>query len=222
MLGILYMVATPIGNMSDISERGLATLRSVDLVFAEDTRVTRRLLDRIGSVVRVLRYDHHSHEKQLPFILKSLEDGLDIAYVTDAGTPGIEDPGGRLVAGVLEVYSDLRVVPIPGVSAVMALLSVSGFVADKFSVLGFPPKKKGRQTYFDRVSETLGTVVIYEAVHRIVKTLGEIAKRQPEREIVVGREITKMHETFYRGSALEVLELVEADSIRGEYMIVLK
>ena len=164
----LYMVATPIGNLADWSERARTVVLRVNAVFAEDTRVAMRLLRACGIQASVERYDHHSHARTWPRVLRALQEG-DVAYVSDAGTPGVEDPGGRLVAAAIE--AGFVVSPIPGPSAIMAALSVSGFPAERFVSFGFPPKRKGRQTFFDTVAATEGTTVLYESVHRIEKTL---------------------------------------------------
>lgn len=214
------MVATPIGNMGDISQRAISTLKGAEVVFAEDTRVARSLLKKLDIETSVQRYDHHSHGKNIKNVLRALEEGRDIAYVSDAGTPGVEDPGGRLVEAVVQEGYDVS--PIPGASAVIAALSISGFPADKFTVVGFPPKKKGRQTYFDRLSRIKGTVVIYESTHRILKTVAEIADRQPEREMVIARELTKKFETVLRGIARELSEKLSSQNTKGEFMIVIK
>jgi 16S rRNA (cytidine1402-2'-O)-methyltransferase len=219
MQGELYMVATPIGNLSDLSPRAKDVLSSVAVVFAEDTRVAKRLLSAFDINTKIKRYDHHSHEKNVGVALSDLEKG-DIAYVSDAGTPGIEDPGGRLVDAVVKAGYD--VIPIPGPSALMSALSASGFRAERFRVEGFPPKKKGRQTYFNEIAEIEGTVVIYESVHRIEKTLTELSKRQPERNAVIVRELTKKFEEIRRGPLSLLAKKISTSKLKGEYMIVLE
>lgn len=219
MPGTLYMVAVPIGNKADWSERAQNTVRQVSVVFAEDTRVALRLLRACGIEVPVKRYDHHSHYSMWPHVERALQEG-DVAYMSDAGTPGVEDPGGRLVAAAVEV--GFAVVPIPGPSAVMASLSICGFPAERFCVLGFPPKKKGRKTYFETLAQTHGTTVVYESVHRAQKTVAEIASRQPERRMVLARELTKSHEQVFRGTAQDVLQMLSTSTQKGEYMIVLE
>lgn len=220
MAATLYMVATPIGNMADLSDRARSTLAGVDIVFAEDTRVAGSLLKKIGAQVPVARYDHHSHDTQVKVVEVALQEGKSVAYVSDAGTPGVEDPGGRLVAYVAERLPEVVIVPIAGPSAIMTALSVSGFPADAFTVMGFPPKKKGRQTYFDTLSQTSGTVVVYESTHRIIKTVEEMATRQPDRPMLAARELTKKFETLVRGSAAEVLAQLKEGSTKGEFILV--
>ena len=219
----LFVVATPIGNLSDLSERAKDTLVSVDVVLCEDTRVTKKLLTHFNIAVPTLSYHQHSAQTKTTKIFDLFEEGKSLALVTDAGTPGISDPGGKLIQDLVEHFGEgLKIVPIPGVSAIATILSVAGFPADEFLFLGFPPHKKGRQTYFDRVAATDSTVIFYESTHRILKTLDELAKRSPEREIVVGRELTKMYETIYRGTALNVMKQLATTSIKGEFVVVLR
>ncbi|HBU27536.1 TPA: 16S rRNA (cytidine(1402)-2'-O)-methyltransferase [Candidatus Uhrbacteria bacterium] len=220
MKATLYMVATPIGNMQDVSDRTRSTLSGADIVFAEDTRVAQSLLQKLEITTPVERYDHHSHDRQVTTVLAYLREGKQVAYVSDAGTPGVEDPGGRLVAAVASQLPEVVISPIPGPSAIMAALSVSGFPADKFVVMGFAPKKKGRQSYFDRLAETEGTVVLYEATHRIEKTVAEIAARQPDRSMFIAREITKKFETLLRGTASQLQERLSSENTKGEFIVV--
>lgn len=217
-MATLYVVATPIGNLSDISERAKATLASVYTILCEDTRVTGKLLSAYKIHTPMMSYHQHSGDDKTKKILELLEDGHDLALVTDAGTPGISDPGGKLVEAVTRHFV---VTPIPGPSAVIAALSIAGVPVDRFSFLGFPPNKKGRQTYFDQLAAVESTAVIYESTHRILKTLDEINKRQPDRQLVVCRELTKLHETIYRGTAQEVTDGLSSTSIKGEFVLVL-
>ncbi len=222
MKGVLYIVATPIGNMSDVSKRMISTLEGVDVVFAEDTRVAGSLLSKLELNKTVKRYDHHSHDKQVGEVVQLLAEGKSVAYVSDAGTPGIEDPGGRLVRAVADTFENAPIVPIPGPSAVATALSICGFPADKYTVAGFPPKKKGRSTYFDKLAEIKGTVALYESTHRIEKTVNEIAERTPDRQMVVARELTKKFETILRGTASELVDKLSTENTKGEFVIVLE
>jgi 16S rRNA (cytidine1402-2'-O)-methyltransferase len=217
-MSTLFVVATPIGNLSDISERAKVTLGCVHTVLCEDTRVTGKLLSHHSVKTPMISYHQHSGQDKTKKILELLEADHDLALVTDAGTPGISDPGGKLVAAV--VHRGFDVVPIPGPSAAVAALSICGFPTDEFVFLGFPPNKKGRQTYFDRLASMASTVVIYESTHRIFKTLDEIGKRTPDRQLVVCRELTKMHETTYRGTAVEIIDALQLTSTKGEYVLV--
>ncbi len=217
-----YVVATPIGNLNDISERAKATLASVHTVLCEDTRVTRKLLDAYGIKTNVLSYHQHSGSPKVKQVIELLKVGHDLALVTDAGTPTISDPGGQLVEALAKQFgNELRIVPIPGASAVIAALSVAGVPADRFVFLGFPPHKKGRERYFDDLASFEMTIVFYESTHRILKTLAELHDRFPQRPLVVCRELTKLHETIYRGTASEVTKQLESSSIKGEFVIVL-
>lgn len=229
-MATLFVVATPIGNLSDVSERAKATLASVSMILCEDTRVTGKLLSHLGIKTPTMSYHQHSGGAVTKRVLEMLEEGKDLALVTDAGTPGINDPGGKLIEAVVGRFqkngdknSYIRKVvttPIPGPCALVAALSVAGVPADEFVFLGFPPNKKGRQTFFDRLVAVESTVAIYESTHRILKTLDEIGKRTPSRHLIVCRELTKLHETIYRGTATDVTEALGSTSIKGEFVIV--
>jgi len=169
----------------------------------------------------LIAYHQHSDDRRTSEVLSMLVQGKSLALVTDAGTPGISDPGGKLVEGIVSKLPEVVIVPIPGPNAAIAALSVSGFPADAFLFLGFPPHKKGRRAYFERVAENEDTVVFYESTHRIMKTLVELAPLIDDRRICVGRELTKLHETIYRGTAAEVTEQLKSTSIKGEFVIVL-
>lgn len=219
----LYIVATPIGNLKDISERARDTLASVHMILCEDTRVTRKLLDAYEIKTKVFSYHQHSTGLKIKHITEMLAQGHDLALVTDAGTPAISDPGGVLVEALVKHFGDtLKVVPIPGPSAVTTALSVAGMSADKFVFLGFPPNKKGRKKFFDGIEDYNLTVVFYESTHRVLKTMEELGLRFPNRNIVVCRELTKLHETIYRGTVEQVTEQLKSTSIKGEFVIVMQ
>lgn len=188
-MAILYAVATPIGNLEDISLRALRILKEVDFIICEDTRVTSKLLAHYEIQKSLVSYFQHSHLSRVEEIIERLKRGQNAALVTDAGTPGISDPGGVLIKLINEkLGSEIKIVPLPGPCAAMAALSISGVPTDKFLFLGFPPHKKGRQTYWRRVLEAKETVVFYESCHRIVKALQELQKLlhghlEPSREI---------------------------------------
>lgn len=221
-MATLYVVATPIGNLSDVSDRARTTLASVSMILCEDTRVTGKLLSHFGIKTPTMSYHQHSTDVVTKRVLERLEDGKDLALVTDAGTPGINDPGGKLIEEIVRRFQkDVVTSPIPGPSALIAALSISGVPADEFVFMGFPPNKKGRQTFFDRLTAIESTAAIYESTHRILKTLGEIGTRAPNRHLIVCRELTKLHETIYRGTAAEVTEALNSTSIKGEFVIVL-
>lgn len=216
----LYIVATPIGNLSDFTERAREVLKTVPVLFAEDTRRTKILLDHIGAHPRLMSYHHHTTPAKLEKLLDVLAEE-DAALVTDAGTPGVNDPGGQFIATALKRFGEeLRVVPIPGPSALVAAASISGFPMDEFLYLGFPPHKKGRQTFFDRLSACECAVIFYESPHRILKAIHEVSDREPERQLVICRELTKQFETVTRGAAAEVEAVLANVAPRGEYVVV--
>ncbi len=218
--GILFVVATPIGNLGDVSERALTTLRSVDLVLCEDTRVTRNLLDHFGISAKTLSYHQHSDLKKIKEIQLLLDEGKNIALVTDAGTPGISDPGNVLIRAVLKAVPDSVMVPIPGACAAVAALSISGFPTDKFVFLGFPPHKTKRQKFFKEAAESPYTIVFYESGHRIKKCLAELPGFfSTDREIMVCRELTKKFETVYRGTVATISGQMGDD--RGEFVVII-
>ncbi len=221
MNGILSIVATPIGNLKDITERALETLRSVDLILCEDTRVTRNLLARYEITTDVMSYHQHSSSEVVDSIISLLERGQHLALVTDAGTPGISDPGNQLIAECRMKISDLQIEPIPGPSAVIAALSISGFPTDKFIFLGFPPLKKKRKKYFEEVVEQKQTVVFYESCHRIKKALANLAEvLEEDVQVCVCRELTKKFESVYRGTIEEVMAMDIPE--KGEFVVVIR
>ncbi len=218
-MATLFIVATPIGNLGDITKRALEVLRTVDIILCEDTRNTKKLLYYFNIRTTAISYHQHSGFAKTAKILSYLKTGKDIALVSDSGTPGISDPGNKLVRKVSEELGDkVKIVPIPGPSALTAIVSVAGFPADKFLFLGFPPSKRKRKKFFEEVAKTKSAVVFFESPRRIEKTLNELSEG---RQIVAGREITKIHETIYRGKPSEVLEKLKKDKIKGEFTIFL-
>lgn len=218
MFGILSIVATPIGNLGDITVRAIQTLGEADIIICEDTRVTKKLLDHYQINKPMLSYHQHSEEKKVREIRKLLEEGKRLALVTDAGTPGISDPGNRLIAQ-LTMNGELTVVPVPGPSAAVAALSISGLPTDKFVFLGFPPHKKKRKKFFEEVAAAEYTTVFYESSHRIKKCLEELNQvLESDRQICVCRELTKKFETIYRGSIEEILKMTVPE--KGELVVV--
>lgn len=226
----LYIVATPIGNLEDVTLRALRILKEVDLILCEDTRVTKRLLQRYEIDKPTMSYHAQSKLSKVDKIFSLLEEGKNLALVSDAGTPTISDPGCMLVAQLREKFSDaIEIIPIPGPSAVLAALSVSGFPSSEFLFLGFLPHKKGRETLFKEIAASKRTVVFYESPHRIEKTLeslhlhlaregDDVAKRR----LCVSREITKIHEEHVIGTTEEVVLHYKAhpDRVRGEFVVV--
>lgn len=214
------MVATPIGNLSDITLRALETLKTADAILCEDTRVTGKLLARYEIRRPLISCHEHTEERKLTSIIVRLEQGENLAFVTDAGTPGLSDPGNRLVE--LALAADVPVVPIPGVSALGAIVSVAGIDMREFVFKGFPPHKKGRQTFFQAVAESDMPVVYYESPHRVLKNLALLAERAPEQHIIIGRELTKVFEEVVRGSVSDGLRYFteHPDKVKGEFVII--
>jgi 16S rRNA (cytidine1402-2'-O)-methyltransferase len=218
--GILYSVATPIGNLSDITFRGVDTLNNVDIIVCEDTRVTRKLLDYYDIDTKIITYHQHTKNNKIQEIINELIDGKNIAIVTDAGTPGLSDPGNKLIE--LAIKNNIKTEPIPGPSALSAIVSVAGIDMQKFLFLAYPPHKKGRQTFFTKISESEIPVVYYESVHRVLKNLQLLKDLMPEAKIVLGRELTKIYEEIVRGNITEIIEYFEINSnkIKGEFVII--
>ena len=221
--GMLSVVATPIGNLGDITLRAIETLKECDAIACEDTRVTSKLLARFEIKKPLLIYHAQSGRLAATRILSLLAEGKHIALVTDAGTPGISDPGSQLVTEVrAKLGGEVRIVTIPGVSALTAGLSIAGIPTHEFIFIGFLPHKKGRQTAFKDIAVSSKTVVFYESPHRIMKALQSLAETlQTERTVVVLRELTKIHESVVRGSAEEVFEYFtkHPQHVRGEFMV---
>ena len=218
MAGRLYVVSTPIGNLDDITARAINTLKAVGLVAAEDTRRTGLLLRHFGIATATTSLHEHNESEKVPALLRKLSEGIDIALVSDAGTPLVADPGQRFIAAAID--QGIRVVPIPGTSAVLAALAASGYPADEFVFAGFAPSRsKDRISWLERLSGEVRPVVFFEAPHRIAKTLSEMAEILGERPITVARELTKVHEELIRTTARLAPTLQIAE--RGEFTIVL-
>jgi 16S rRNA (cytidine1402-2'-O)-methyltransferase len=216
--GRLFVVATPIGNLGDLTPRAIETLRAADVIAAEDTRVTRRLLAHAGIHARLLSYRDANEAKLAPELVRRMSEGESVALVTDAGTPAVSDPGYRLVRAAAE--AGIEVVTIPGPSAVIALLSISGLPTDRFSFEGFSPTARGaRAAMLSALRGADRTVVFYESPRRVVAFLREIAAALDDPEVAVGRELTKLHEEVLRGRASEVAECLDRKGPRGELAI---
>lgn len=217
---MLYLVATPIGNLEDISLRALRVLREVEYIFAEDTRVTKKLLNHYEIEKTVYQYHEHNKKHQIDNIVKLLETGKNIALVTDAGTPCISDPGYELVDEVLNRGLDLT--SIPGASSVITSASMSGISMRRFAYEGFLPKKKGRQTLFKKLQTEERSIIILESPNRILKTLKDIEEYLGNRYIVITREISKIYEEIIRGTVSEIIEKLEKKAIKGEIVLIIK
>lgn len=215
--GSLFVVATPIGNMDDITLRARDILGTVDLIAAEDTRRTGTLLKRYDISGKMISYHEHNEAKRTGELVAELQAGKSIALVTDAGTPTISDPGYRLVKAASE--AGIAVSPVPGPNAAVAALSASGLPTDRFLFEGFLPRKKGRQTRLKILAEFDGTIIIYESPLRVATTLKQLAEAFGLRRAVLCRELTKMHETVYRGSLEELATMVDQSPIKGECVL---
>ncbi len=223
-MSTLYIVATPIGNLQDITLRAVEVLQSVDVIICEDTRVTRKLLSHFDIDKPLLSYHQHSTGDVVKKISGFIENNNNMAYVSDAGTPGIQDPGNNLIS--LLILSEpeidkLRIVPVPGASAVTAIASVSGLPTDSFVFFGFIPKKKGKQKVIQEIINSKRTAIFYESGHRIIKTLENLSELG-DRKVVVGRELTKKFETIYRGAVEEVICQIKNTSAKGEFVVVVE
>lgn len=222
--GTLFIVATPIGNLKDISPRALEVLQNASLILAEDTRVTRKLLSHYRIHVPLDRYNEHDPQRAFLKARAVLVEGRHVALVSDAGTPGISDPGGVLTSLLRTDLPAIAVIPVPGPSALVAALSVSGLPANRFTFVGYPPLKKKRKSFFDLLtSVTICPIVLYESPHRMAKTLAELIRVfGGEHEVFIAREMTKVHEEHFRGTLFGALERFGEGKARGEFVIVLK
>ena len=218
-----YVVATPIGNLGDITLRAIETLKSVDLILCEDTRTTKRLLDKYEISKPTMSYHAQSKLSKTDKIFELLKEGKNLALVSDAGTPGISDPGALLVSQIKTNFNnEIEVIPIPGATALITALSGSGLPTHEFTFLGFLPHKKGRETLFKEISASKRTMVFYESTHRILKTLESLVKFCPNKNVCVDRELTKIYEEFKTGTPAEVLEYYQSnpDKQRGEFTVI--
>lgn len=220
----LYIVATPIGNLKDITLRALDVLKEADVILCEDTRTTKKLLSAYDISKKCIAFHKFSTEKEIESILNLFETYEHVALVSDAGTPAISDPGSLLVQLVREKRIDVTVHAIAGASALTAAISVSGFPMSQFTFAGFLPHKKGRQKKLDELLTLKHSIVLYESTHRISKLLEEINQRQPDRELVLCKELTKMHEKVLHGTASDLLTQFQAEPAlqKGEFVLICK
>jgi 16S rRNA (cytidine1402-2'-O)-methyltransferase len=218
--GTLYLVATPIGNLEDITYRAVKVLASVDLIAAEDTRKTKILLDHYGISKPMMSYYSYNEQVRAPQLIEKLQSGQSIALVSDAGTPGISDPAVHVVHQALE--SGISIIPIPGPTAFITALVASGLSTDRFVFEGFLPSKKGRRTKLESLKLESRTIILYESPHRIFKTLTDIQTYLGNRNVVVARELTKKFEEIVRGTVQSLLAELSKRSPRGEYVIVVE
>lgn len=225
-MSVLYIIATPIGNLEDITLRAIRILGEVDAILCEDTRVTAKLLQKYEIQKTLISYHSHSKLAKVEKVFEMLEEGKNLALVSDAGTPCISDPGVMLVQQVREHFTleQVKIVTIPGASAVISALAGSGLPSSEFLFLGFLPHKKGRETLFKEIAVSERTVAFYESPHRILKSLESLQKFAPEKKIVIARELTKIYEEFISGTATELLAHFEAhkDTVRGEFVVLVR
>jgi len=220
MPGTLSLVSTPIGNLEDVTLRALRVLKEADLVACEDTRVTRKLLTAHNLAdKRVISIHHHTPEHALRGLIRDIVGGMNVAYASDAGTPGVNDPGGKLVEIAYE--QGVRIEVIPGPSALTAAIAACGFPMEHFAYVGFIPMKKHRSVALSAIGERREATVFFESTHRIMKTLGELASHlERDRMIYVGRELTKMFETHIRGTIADVIDRLTKGSTKGEFTVI--
>lgn len=215
----LYIVATPIGNLEDITFRAIKTLKEVDFIICEDTRVTKFLLNHFGIEKPFIVANAFNETKTIERIIDKINSGENAALVSDAGTPAISDPGTRLVNAA--VKNSIEVIGIPGANAAILALSISGLPTDSFVFEGFLPQKKGRQKKLLQLSEEERTIVLYESTYRIEKLILELNQYMPERQIVIARELTKKFEEVWRGTASEILSGIDKNIIKGEFVVII-
>ena len=218
-IGTLFLVSTPIGNLEDITLRGIRTLKEADYILAEDTRTAHRLLTHLGISGKILSYYSYNEKRRIPRVIDLLLSGKNVALISEAGTPLISDPGHKLVAAAIR--NNIIVRPIPGASALLAALVASGLPTDRFVFEGFLPRKKGRKTRLEFLAQEPGTIIIYESALRIQKTIEDIVKILGNRYIVLAREVTKKFEEFIRGNAREVLQELTTRKLKGEIVLLI-
>lgn len=216
---MLYIVSTPIGNLEDITLRALRILKEVDYIAAEDTRHSSVLLNKYEIRKPTISFHAFSDDRKLQQLIAMLKEGKNIALISDAGTPGISDPGYVLIKAALE--QGIQVVPIPGPAAFLTALTASGLSTHQFLYLGFLPVKKGRQTLLESLKTEERTIIFYESPHRILKTLSELAEKFGDRQLVVARELTKIHEEFFRGTSQQAYDHFTKHPAKGEFVLML-
>ena len=220
MCGKLYLVATPIGNLEDITFRAINTLKNVDIIAAEDTRHTLKLLNHYEISKPLISYHRHNEDVKTDLLISKLLEGKNIAIVTDAGTPGISDPGEEIVKDAIK--NNIEIVPIPGACALINALIPSGLNTKEFAFYGFLPlNKKNRKNIFERIKKEDKTIILYEAPHKLIKTLEDILENIGDINCVLAKEITKIHEEFLRNNISEIINRLNEKGIKGEYIILL-
>lgn len=223
--GKLYIIATPIGNLEDITLRALRILEEVDYILCEDTRTTQILLNKYNIKTKTMSYHTHSSEDKEHSIINLIKTGKNLALVSDAGTPCISDPGVLLVSNLKKELGDEAVIsPIPGPSALISALSASGVSASSFTFLGFIPHKKGREKIFKEIATTDRVIVFYESTHRILKTLDSLGSHCPNKKIILAKELTKQFERFIEGKPKDIINIFNEDKalMKGEFVVIVK
>lgn len=221
MTPTLYIVPTPIGNLEDITLRAIRILSEVNIIACEDTRVTKKLLNHFEiSDKKLISYHNYNEKTVSNKLLEYLKDSQNIALVSDAGSPGISDPGYRLINKCIQ--NNIKIEPLPGPTAIIPAISASGFPIHQFTFMGFPPQKKGRKTFLNEVISSDKTIILYESVHRIIKLLDELHQLVPEKNLCLAKELTKIYEEFLRGTPLQIKnQLLEANKVKGEFVLII-
>ena len=217
--GILYIVATPIGNLEDITLRAIRILKEVDLIAAEDTRHTLKLLNHLEISKPMISYHRHNEEVKTDVLIEKLLEGQDIALVSDAGTPGICDPGEEIIKQCIE--KDIKIIPIPGACAMVNALIASGLSTKEFNFLGFLPlNKKTRKEKLEEIKNSTKTIILYEAPHKLKNTLSDLSSIVENKKMVLARELTKIHEEYIRGTIQEIID--KAEGLKGELVLIIE
>ena len=217
--GHLFVVGTPIGNLEDITLRAISTLQNVDLILAEDTRNSKKLLSAHNIDTKMMSYHEHSNEKETKRIISLLLDGKNLALISDAGTPTISDPGYGLIRDCIK--KEIKIIPIPGASAITTAMSVSGLPSDSFTFFGFLPQKKGRIKKIKELLNVDNTIILFESPFRLEKTLNQLKEYLGNRSVVVGRELTKLYEEIIRGNLEDVIKNFSKSKVKGEIVIMI-
>tara|TARA_B100000427_G_scaffold41965_1_gene30628 strand:- start:598 stop:1290 length:693 start_codon:yes stop_codon:yes gene_type:complete len=217
--GHLFVVGTPIGNLEDITLRAISTLQNVDLILAEDTRNSKKLLSAHNIDTKMMSYHEHSNEKETKRIISLLLDGKNLALISDAGTPTISDPGYGLIRDCIK--KEIKIIPIPGASAITTAMSVSGLPSDSFTFFGFLPQKKGRIKKIKELLNVDNTIILFESPFRLEKTLNQLKEYLGNRSVVVGRELTKLYEEIIRGNLEDIIKYFSKSKVKGEIVIMI-
>jgi 16S rRNA (cytidine1402-2'-O)-methyltransferase len=218
-MGQLFVVGTPIGNLEDMTLRAISTLQNVNLILAEDTRNSKKLLNAHNIDSKMISYHDHSSEKEIKKIVDLLLEGKDLALISDAGTPTISDPGYGLIRECIR--NDITIIPIPGVSSITAAMSVSGLPSDSFTFIGFLPQKKGRLKKINQLQALDNTIILFESPFRLEKTLNQLLEHLGNRTVVVGRELTKLYEEVIRGNLKDIIVHFSKSKIKGEIVVMI-